>query len=74
MLLPREQSDLNFLSPRLKTGVYMRLEIHLNILSFIFLDCSVSEAVSVSLVSYRLLGAFLRFVLVHGKNVAQHRL
>ena len=29
ILLPREQSDLNFLSPRSKTGVYMRLEIPL---------------------------------------------
>ena len=37
-------------------------------LSFIFPECSVSEAVSVSLVLYRLLGAFLRFVLVHGKS------
>ena len=29
ILLPREQSDLNFLSPRLKTDVYMRLAIPL---------------------------------------------
>ena len=38
-------------------------------LSFSSPNCSVSEEVSVSLVSYRRVGGFLRFVSLHGKIV-----